>query len=104
MNRRDFLQRATIVASGAVAADQLELLDRLGWVRRFFTSVAIEPEWKHLTDGHRNGAWMTQRQWNELLRDDYSAPVLLRKAPLNTEYFPRIDRVAAGRFGFVKRG
>lgn len=29
MNRRDFLRRAAIVAAGAVAADQLELLERL---------------------------------------------------------------------------
>lgn len=29
MNRRDFLRRAAIVAAGAVAADQLEILERL---------------------------------------------------------------------------
>jgi hypothetical protein len=36
MNRRDFLQRAALVAAGTVAVDQLGLLDRLGWKRRFF--------------------------------------------------------------------
>lgn len=41
MNRRDFLRRASLVASGAIAADQFELLDRLGWVPRLFGSIAI---------------------------------------------------------------
>jgi hypothetical protein len=43
MDRRSFLRRAAIASSGIVAADQLELLDRLGWVRRWFTSVALVP-------------------------------------------------------------
>lgn len=36
MNRRDFLRRSALVAAGVVAADQLDVLDRLGWKRRFF--------------------------------------------------------------------
>lgn len=36
MNRRAFLFRASAIAAGAVAADQIELLDRLGWTRRLF--------------------------------------------------------------------
>lgn len=36
MNRRDFLRRASLVAAGAVAADQLDLIERLGWRRKFF--------------------------------------------------------------------
>lgn len=41
MNRRDFLRRAAIVATGAVAADQLDLLERLTWRRRHFASVDL---------------------------------------------------------------
>lgn len=36
MNRRDFLARASLIAAGAVAADQMELIDRLGWKRSLF--------------------------------------------------------------------
>lgn len=36
MDRRRFLRNATIAAVGVVAADQLELLERLGWTRRLF--------------------------------------------------------------------
>lgn len=43
MNRREWLKRASLVAAGTVAADQLELLDRLGWVRRLFPSAAVKP-------------------------------------------------------------
>lgn len=37
MDRRAFLRNAVIVAAGAIAADQLELVERLGWRRRFFS-------------------------------------------------------------------
>lgn len=36
MNRRAFFRNASLLAAGAVAADQLELVERLGWKRRFF--------------------------------------------------------------------
>jgi hypothetical protein len=36
MNRRDFLRRAALIAAGAVAADQLDLIERLGWRRKLF--------------------------------------------------------------------
>lgn len=36
MNRRDFLRRSALIAAGVVAADQIDLLDRLGWRRKFF--------------------------------------------------------------------
>lgn len=44
MNRRDFLRRAALVAAGAVAADQLELVERLGWRRRFFPGWSRSPD------------------------------------------------------------
>lgn len=44
MNRRDFFKKASIVAAGIVAADQLEILDRLGWTRKLFPSAAILEE------------------------------------------------------------
>lgn len=37
MNRRDFLRRAAVVAAGAIAADQLELLERLSHAKIFTT-------------------------------------------------------------------
>lgn len=39
MNRRDFLRRASLIAAGVVAADQIELLDRLGWTRKIFPAA-----------------------------------------------------------------
>jgi hypothetical protein len=44
MSRRAFLTRSAILAAGVVAVDQLELVDRLGWTRRFFPSAPM-----HLT-------------------------------------------------------
>jgi len=41
MNRRDFLRRSAILTAGVVAVDQLEILDRLGWTRSLFPSVAM---------------------------------------------------------------
>jgi hypothetical protein len=41
MNRREWFKKAAILATGAVAANQLELLDRLGWKRTLFPSAAI---------------------------------------------------------------
>lgn len=54
MNRRDFLRRAALVAAGAVAADQVELLDRLGWKRRLFAGWS--PEYT-IYKGVRVGGW-----------------------------------------------
>lgn len=36
LSRRDFLRNAALVAAGTVAANQLDLLDKIGWRRRFF--------------------------------------------------------------------
>lgn len=43
MNRRDFVRRSAILAAGVVAADQLELVERLGWTRRLFPSCDVSP-------------------------------------------------------------
>jgi hypothetical protein len=43
MNRRDFLRRSALIAAGAVAADQLELIERLGWRRKFFAGWTPQP-------------------------------------------------------------
>jgi len=51
MNRRDFLRRS----AGAVAADQLEILEKLGgWARKFFSGWrATAPTWNaSLVVGH----------------------------------------------------
>lgn len=44
MDRRLFLKRSAIIATGAIAADQLELLERLTHVRRLFPSASLVPE------------------------------------------------------------
>lgn len=41
MNRRDFLRRSALVAAGAIAADQLDLVERLGWKRRLFAGFGL---------------------------------------------------------------
>lgn len=41
MDRRLFLRRASLIAAGIVAADQLDLLDRLSWSRTMFPSGTI---------------------------------------------------------------
>src|ERR1051325_4063800 len=40
-NRRGFLERATQLLALGIAGDQLELVERLTWRRRFFPSAAI---------------------------------------------------------------
>jgi len=42
MNRRDFLRRASLIAAGIVAADQLELLEKLSWKRTMFPSGQLD--------------------------------------------------------------
>jgi hypothetical protein len=41
MNRRGFLERAAQLLALGIAGDQLELVERLTWRRRFFPSAAI---------------------------------------------------------------
>ena len=42
MNRREWLRGAALISAGVVAADQLDLLDRLGWTRRFFAGANFD--------------------------------------------------------------
>lgn len=58
MQRREFLRRVGLIAAGAVAADQLDVLDRLGWKRRFFPSASLNVE--HYAVGFRISATMQQ--------------------------------------------
>ena len=41
MDRREWLRSAALIAAGVVAADQLELVERLGWKRRFFPGATL---------------------------------------------------------------
>jgi hypothetical protein len=43
MDRRDFLRRAGLIAAGAVAADQLDLIERMGWRRKLFPGWSPPP-------------------------------------------------------------
>lgn len=75
MDRRSFLRRAAIVASGAIAADQLDLIDRLGWVRRLFTTGGWRRDpWLAHIDDHRR--IVTTAEWDSLLKEVYSSHVL----------------------------
>jgi hypothetical protein len=53
MNRLQFLKRCAVIAGGLVAADQIELLERLTWKRRFFSvGHNRRPDWDYF--GARN--------------------------------------------------
>jgi hypothetical protein len=71
LDRRSFLRRAALVAGGVVAADQLEILDRLGWVRSLF------PGWRATTSGRALLTLAEQpfvtslAHWDALLRESY---------------------------------
>jgi hypothetical protein len=65
VNRRDWLKKAAIIASGVVAADQLEILDRLGWTRTLFPAASLAPKFIHKS--FVMGFELTQ----EILEDDY---------------------------------
>lgn len=41
MDRRDFLAKCALIAAGSIAADQLDILDRLFWRRKSFPSAAL---------------------------------------------------------------
>src|SRR6185503_5767847 len=53
LQRREFLRRMGLVAAGVVAADQLDLLDRLGWTRKFFPSAEVRPRFVKYALGFR---------------------------------------------------
>jgi hypothetical protein len=42
MNRREWLKKAALIATGAIAADQLEILEQLTWRRSLFPSASFE--------------------------------------------------------------
>lgn len=78
MNRREFLRRAALIAAGAVAADQLELLDRLGWTRSLFPGVG-------------NGLWsgavsagepFSMAMFDRILQEAYCKPMIEAFGPL----------------------
>ena len=69
MNRREFLKHAGLIAAGAVAADQLELLDRLGWRRRFFPGFTKSDPY-FITKQFTLGFLITQ----EMIEDDVIYP------------------------------
>jgi hypothetical protein len=48
--RRDFLRGAALIAAGVVTADTLELLDKIGWRRRFFPGWSA-PRYPTILDG-----------------------------------------------------
>lgn len=86
MDRREFLRRAALIAAGTVAVDQLDLLDRLGWVRRFF------PGWSAPTS---HSIALTSSDWDALLRKVYCdavIPALALETPLIHKLSPNVYR------------
>ena len=79
MNRRDFLRRSALVAAGAVAADQVELLERLTH-RRVFSSIDVHGS------PHENYLDQHSRPW--------SVAVITAVDPAHST----ISVVSAGRF------
>jgi hypothetical protein len=68
------LRRASGYKTGAVAADQLEILDRLGWVRSLFAGWGTRPVvFRPPTDEHTYSLITTNADWTALLRETYSA-------------------------------
>lgn len=47
IDRRTFLRRAAVLTTGVVAADQLDLIERLGWRRRFFAGTSFQLRDQH---------------------------------------------------------
>jgi hypothetical protein len=66
MNRRDFLKRLGLATAGIVAADQLEIIERLGWKRRFFQGFTPAPSGLFLPKEFALGFMITR----EMLEDD----------------------------------
>lgn len=44
MDRRSFLRNSALLAAGTIAADQLDLIERLGWKRKFFPGASFGPD------------------------------------------------------------
>lgn len=77
MNRRAFLRNIALIGGGVVAADQLELLDRLGWVRTMFPSAGLQSGRAplamdtELVAAQTMPAIFTKSDWDRLLRENY---------------------------------
>jgi hypothetical protein len=71
MNRRDFLKRLGLATAGIVAADQLEIIERLGWKRRFFQGFTATPAKLFVHKEFALGFMVTR----EMLEDDMSGSI-----------------------------
>ena len=82
MNRRDFLRNCAIIAAGAIAADQLELLERLAPRRLYWP-----------------GADFTRRDAFEVF---YTSYWRLECTPRNNALVSRIDATVVDRQRFME--
>src|SRR4051812_47025301 len=85
MNRREFLRNAAIIAGGIVAADQMELLERLA-PRRLLFPGADFGTWT--TNTYASSRVFTTKMLDDMIKEIYCAPTLLA-FPLHT---PLIER------------
>jgi len=86
MNRRDFLRNAAIITAGAIAADQLELLERLA-PRRLY--------WPGFDFGQSPRYVATLSDWDRLLRTVYTEYDIPDLFPVQTPLARRLIRPIA---------
>jgi hypothetical protein len=86
-SRREFLKRAGFIAAGFVAADQLALLDKLGWSRKFFPGFGVPKTYSM-------GFTITK----ELLEDDLYGALSLQKLAYAQAMFNRVDTELLDRY------
>lgn len=79
MNRREWLQKAAVVAAGVVAADQLDLLERLAPRRLYFRGADFGKPYTTATElllreeiQKRKGIWITRT----MVEDDIYGPIV----------------------------
>ena len=87
MDRRRFLRRAALIAAGAVAADQIELLERLTWRRRFFPGWSPASSWPALRIYDYHGTLLAELSqpgpWTRVLRAGTIARAEYGKTPID---------------------
>jgi len=98
MDRRQFLRNVALIAAGAIAADQLELLERLAPRRLYFYGENVRGT------GRQQFYGVSTAEWDRLLRevymgDTYGLSLLERTIVRDTPLARRVIRPIARRHG-----
>ena len=75
MDRREWLRNAALIASGIVAADQLEILEKLNWKRKFFNSINLN-----------KGGFIVQGDFARLFTPGLRKDFIVAYSQLNNEF------------------